>query len=237
MNLSNKKGGKGSKGFYIALGVCLIAVGAAAWTTYDSVTNYTTPSASSQNETKKTNDTVSGIFVTESSEPVSSAPVSSAAPVSQAPSSSKPVPPASSKPAAKPAAAQAQTFSLPVSGKVSQGFSKEAVFCKTLGDYRAHPGVDLSAKTGEAVKSAADGIVEKVANDGVNGNTVVVKHGSIETSYCGLDKMLVKEKQSIKCGQQIGTVGVDPMESEEGPHLRLVMTKDGQYIDPMTVLK
>lgn len=237
MNLSSKKSGK-NKGFYIALGVCLIAVGAAAWTTYDSVTNYTTPQTPAQSEAKKTNNTVSGIFITESSSPASSAPVSSA-PVSSAPVSSAPkaVSSAPSKPAAKPTAAQADTFSFPVSGKVSQNFSKQPVFCKTLGDYRAHPGVDLSAKSGEAVKSAADGVVKEVANDGLNGNTIVIQHGSIETSYCGLNKMLVKEKQTVTHGQQIGTVGIDPMESDNGPHLRLIMKKDGQYIDPMTVLK
>ena len=236
MNLSSKKSGK-NKGFYIALGVCLIAVGAAAWTTYDSVTNYTTPKAASQNETKKTNNPVSGIFVTESSEPASSAQVSSAAASSQPVSAPEVSQPSSSKPTAKPTGAGAETFALPVSGKVSQGFSKQPVFCKTLGDYRAHPGVDLSAKTGEAVKSSADGTVTKVSNDGINGNTVVIKHGSIEASYCGLDKMLVKEKQTVTRGQQIGTVGIDPMESDEGPHLRFVMTRDGQYLDPMTVLK
>jgi murein DD-endopeptidase MepM/ murein hydrolase activator NlpD len=243
LNFSSKSSGKSSKGFYIALGVCLIAVGAAAWTTYDSVTNNMEPQASSsQAQAQNANNTVSGIFVTESSEPASSASVSSApassAPVSSAPASSAPASSAvSSKPAAKQTAAQGTVFSMPVSGKVTQGFSKVPVFCKTLGDYRAHTGVDLSAKTGEAVKAVAEGVVTKVSNDGINGNTIVIKHGSIEASYCGLDKMLVKEKQSVKRGQQIGTVGVDPMESAEGPHLRLVMTKNGQYIDPMSVLK
>ena len=239
MNFSNKKSGKSNKGFYIALGVCLIAVGAAAWTTYDSVTSYSNPQASSLAGTQKTNNTVSGVFVTESSEPASRASVSSAAAASSAPASSAPNASSavSSKPAAKQTQADETAFSLPVSGKVTQSFSEQPVFCKTLGDYRAHPGVDLSAKTGEAVKSAADGTVLKVSNDGINGNTVVIRHGSIEASYCGLDKMTVKEKQSVTRGQQIGTVGVDPMESAEGPHLRLMMTKSGTYLDPMSVLK
>ena len=37
----DKKHGKNTKGFYLALGVCLLAVGVAAWTTYDSVVNFT----------------------------------------------------------------------------------------------------------------------------------------------------------------------------------------------------
>lgn len=39
----NSKYGKGGKGFYIALAVCIIAVGAAAWSTYGSVMNYMNP--------------------------------------------------------------------------------------------------------------------------------------------------------------------------------------------------
>jgi murein DD-endopeptidase MepM/ murein hydrolase activator NlpD len=65
----------------------------------------------------------------------------------------------------------------------------------------------------------------------------VVKHGSVEAWYCGLNKMTVKEKQAVTRGQQIGTVGVDPLESGEGPHLRLIMKQNSQYIDPMSVLK
>jgi murein DD-endopeptidase MepM/ murein hydrolase activator NlpD len=229
---SNKRNSKNNRGFYIALGVCLIAVGAAAWTTYDSVTNYTAPQSSVESKAKATNDTVSGIFVDDTS----SAPVSSAKPVSSSPASSAAAV-VSSKAETKQTAANANTFTMPVSGKVTQPFSKEVVYCKTLDDYRAHTGVDLGAKTGEAVKACADGVVTKVANDGLNGNTIVIKHGTIEATYCGLDKMLVKEKQNVKRGDQIGTVGVDPMESLEAPHLRLIMKKNGEFIDPMTVLK
>ena len=35
-------------GFYLALAVCLTAVGIAAWSTYDSVTSYTAPQSSQQ---------------------------------------------------------------------------------------------------------------------------------------------------------------------------------------------
>ncbi|HCW80164.1 MAG TPA: hypothetical protein DG942_03535, partial [Ruminococcaceae bacterium] len=51
VNQPMKKSGKRNKGFYIALGVCLIAVGAAAWTTYSSVSNYTSPKTNVQSET------------------------------------------------------------------------------------------------------------------------------------------------------------------------------------------
>lgn len=232
MNLHIKKNGKSNKGFYIALGVCLIAVGVAAWTTYDSVVNYTTPQNSAQSGAAKTNNTVSGIFVTESSAPASSAAASSAKPASSKPAASVP-----SKAPAKKTAAETETFSSPLNGKVLQGFSKEPVFSKTLGDYRAHPGLDLSAKQGETVKSAAAGTVTKVYKDDQYGNTVIINHGSVEAWYCGLAKTSVKEKESVRQGQEIGTVGVPPIESAEGPHLHLTMKKDGQYVDPAAILK
>lgn len=227
MNGSIKKNGKKNKGFYIALSVCLLAVGAAAWTTYDSLAKYSVPQKPAQSETQKANRTVSGVPVSEPSSKASSTVLPSKAPASSAPASS-----AIQKTSVKPL-----TFLLPVSGKVTQAFSKKPVFSKTFGDYRAHTGVDLSAAQGEAVKSAANGRIVKVFNDACCGNTVIADHGDLETWYCGLDKMTVKAGQTVAQGQQIGTVGVDPGESDEGPHLHLIMKKSGQYLDPMSVLK
>ena len=66
---SPKKSGKGGKGFFVALGVCLIAVGAAAFLTYQNVSQYFSPeqSASSQQpeskaeSTQQAGNTVSGV--------------------------------------------------------------------------------------------------------------------------------------------------------------------------------
>ena len=61
----NHSSGGASKGFYIALGVCLIAIGVAAWTTYDSVINYATPEeepSSSQTTAYPANEAVSGVL-------------------------------------------------------------------------------------------------------------------------------------------------------------------------------
>ena len=72
---SPKKSGKGGKGFFVALGVCLIAVGAAAFLTYQNVSQYFSPeqSASSQQpeskaeSTQQAGNTVSGVKETVSS--------------------------------------------------------------------------------------------------------------------------------------------------------------------------
>lgn len=243
----NQSGKKGSRGFYIALGVCLIAVGVAAWTTYDSVVNYANPQEETQSETKQTNNAVSGVVV---SKPENSKSAASSRPVSQAPSrpesrvsaaSSRPAAPSKApikKAPAKPAAAQVQTFTYPVGRTVVQNYAEDPVFCDTTQDWRAHTGVDLSAKTGEAVKAIGDGTVKTIYKDDQYGTTVVIAHGeTVEAWYRGLDKTSVKEKDSVSQGQKIGTVGTVPVESKEASHLHLEIRKNGKYTDPLTILE
>jgi murein DD-endopeptidase MepM/ murein hydrolase activator NlpD len=235
LKLEKIKSDRKNRGFYIALGVCLIAVGAAAWTTYDSVTDYTAPQTDVRSEAAKANNTVSGIFITEPQLP----DPASAEPAAEVQSTAPSAAPAESEPAvqteAKPAAAV--SYSAPVSGEVLQPFSKKAVYNKTLGDYRAHTGVDLKAAAGERVAAIADGVVTSVRSGGEAGNSVLVKHGDLEAWYCGLDQISVQEGQNVAQGQQLGTVGVNPSEASEESHLHFAVIKDGQYLDPMTLLK
>lgn len=242
--LSNRSKKNNSKGFYIALGVCLIAIGVAAWTTYDSVVNYATPNENSTSSAtvQQTNEAVSGIKVI-ASEPESvpeassePAPTSSAAP-SKPVSSAVPSKTASTVPA-KQTAAQVLTFKYPVSNTITQKFSAQnPVYSKTLQDWRAHTGLDLSAKQEDPVKSMADGTVKDVYADDSLGNTIVITHGDVEAYYCGMGQTSVKKGDKVKQGQQIGTVGVVPSEILDAPHLHLAMKKNGKYIDPLTLLK
>lgn len=244
LNLHIQKNGKNnSRGFYIALGVCLIAVGVAAWTTYDSVVNYAAPQEETQSavqsETAPANNTVSNVYgepESSSGEPESSSEVSSEPEaVSSEPESEETA--VSSEPV-KPAAAAVTTFSYPVSSReIVQKFSLDPVYCKTTLDWRAHTGLDLSAKQGEAVKSMAEGKVTKVYKDDSLGNTVIVSHGTVEAWYCGLNQTNVKENDSVKAGQELGTVGSVPIEQEEASHLHLVTKVNGEYVDPLTVLR
>lgn len=227
-----KKGKNNSKGFYIALGVCLIAVGVAAWTTYDSVVNYASPRGS-VSSTAQTNKTVSGVYVSEA--PSSRSPVSSRA-NSPSPRASS-VPAASSKAPARKTATKTLTFSYPVGKDVLQKFSEDPVYCKTTQDWRAHPGVDLSAKPGEPVKAIADGKVEKTYVDDKYGSTVIIRHGDVEAWYCGLKDTKVKAGETVTAEQEIGTVGTVPIEMQEATHLLLMVKRDGSYVDPLSILK
>ncbi len=236
MNLRIQKGGKSNKGFYIALGVCLIAVGVAAWTTYDSVVNYAAPQGETESRAENVNNTASGVFVTESSAP-ESVPAESKPASSAKPEVSKPSVPAVSKAPAKQTAAQPQKYAFPVEGALQQKFSENPVYSKTTDDWRAHTGIDLSAKKGETVGAVADGIVKRVYKDDRLGNVVIISHGELEAWYCGLDETSVKEGASVEQSQKIGTVGVVPIEQMDAPHLHFALKKGGKYIDPLTVLQ
>jgi murein DD-endopeptidase MepM/ murein hydrolase activator NlpD len=232
-----KKGKNNSKGFYIALGVCLIAVGIAAWTTYDSVVNYAAPedNTSPSSTAAPANNTVSGVFVSEA--PSSTVPSSQASsiPASSAPSVvSKPTP---SKAPAKQTEAKPWTYSYPVSRTVVQKFSEDPVFCQTTQDWRAHTGLDLSAKQGDPVNAIADGKVEKTYVDDKYGSTAIIMHGDVEAWYCGLKDTKVKAGDTVTAGQEIGTVGSIPIETQEDSHLHLMLKEDGKYIDPLSILK
>jgi murein DD-endopeptidase MepM/ murein hydrolase activator NlpD len=238
--LNNKPKKNNSKGFYIALGVCLIAVGVAAWTTYDSVINYASPNegATSSAAVQHTNETVSGIKVFGSDSESSVAAPSKAEP-SSAPSKapSKAASSAASVPA-KQTTAKVLTFTYPVDKDVLQKYSGEnPVYSKTMKDWRVHTGVDFGAKTGDSVKSAADGTVKSVSTDDLNGTTIVIMHGNVETYYCGLKETSVKNGAAVKQGEKIGTVGTPAFESTEASHLHLAMKKNGKFIDPLSLIK
>lgn len=237
--LNNGPKKNNSKGFYIALGVCLIAIGVAAWTTYDSVVNYTSPNEETVSSAvaQPTNEAVSGIKVIESEPAV----VSSEAPSSQPASSAAPkkttATPAASTPAKK-TTAPALTFSYPVGTSIVQKYSGEnLVYSQTMKDWRAHTGTDFAAKQGEEVKAIADGTVKNVYVDGLYGNTVVITHGDVEAYYCGLYQTTAKKGVKVKQGDKIGTVGSIPMESTDSTHFHLSIKKNGKFIDPMTLLK
>ena len=105
-------------------------------------------------------------------------------------------------------------------------------------DWRAHLGVDLSAKNGDAVSSIAAGVVKDIRQDDLLGNVIEIEHtDGLVSRYCGLgDTFLVKEGDSVTSGQKIGSVSTVPYELAERPHLHLEITKDGSPIDPLSIL-
>lgn len=220
-----------NRGFAIAAGICLIAIGVAAWSAYDSVVQepLSTESEVSISETVPTEDGIS---------------LSSPTPVPEeeaaAKPASSPTPEAtpSAKPSAEAASIEKMELSFPVGQKVLKRFSDSTpVYSDTMKDWRVHNGVDFEAESGQSVKAMAQGTVKEILQDSMLGNVVIITHGDADVWYCGLgSKVLVKEGSQVSAGDEIGTVGVCPAESADASHFHLEVHRGEEVLDPLTLL-
>ena len=124
----------------------------------------------------------------------------------------------------------------PLSGKVVTAFSVDhLVYSETMGDWRTHDGIDISAQAGTRVLAASAGTVLAVENDALMGTTVTLGHsGGYQTTYACLQATpAVEQGDTVTAGQVIGAVGTTAAaESTQGPHLHFSVTKDGDAVDP-----
>jgi len=114
----------------------------------------------------------------------------------------------------------------PITGAVTKSFSNAGVSSK---------GIDIKGKDSEHVKAAADGVVVYAGNGLIGyGNLVIVKHNDVYLSaYAYNDRILVKEKQSVRVGDSLAIIGG---KGSERPLLHFEVRRDGQPIDPLKVL-
>lgn len=133
------------------------------------------------------------------------------------------------------------TMALPVLGKVITAHSVDnLVYSKTLEQWSAHKGIDVSAEIGAPVKCAMNGVIEDVKIDDPKlGVVITVDHGNdIKTVYGNLSKSVsIGNGDVIKKGQIIGQVGRSaPFEIEDPPHLHFEVLKNGKNINPQQFL-
>lgn len=116
---------------------------------------------------------------------------------------------------------------------VSSSFNPKRLHPVT-GQVRAHRGVDYVAAVGTPIKSAGKGRVIKSAYNQYNGNYVFIKHNdTYTTKYLHLKKRKVKQGESVKQGQIIGTLGATGRVT--GAHLHYEFIVNGSHRNPRTV--
>jgi murein DD-endopeptidase MepM/ murein hydrolase activator NlpD len=132
-------------------------------------------------------------------------------------------------------------MSWPVEGRILMDYSVDtAVYDKTLDQYRTNDSLCIEAAADTEVCAAADGIVEAISNDRVNGNMVVLDHGNgWRTTYSQLrDDINVTEGEVVCKGETVGRVGTPSVYSEAlGTHLTFTVSRDNNNIDPKLVLE
>ena len=129
----------------------------------------------------------------------------------------------------------------PLDGTTVTVFSMtELMYDETMADWRTHDGVDIRAEEGDAVKTAAAGTVKEVRYDDLMGVTVVISHADgYETQYSSLQQEPpVEQGKTVKAGDLIGLVGsTAAAEGDVGPHLHFSVSKDGRVVDPQEYVK
>ncbi len=127
-------------------------------------------------------------------------------------------------------------ITMPVGGKLLNEFSgDDLIYSKTFDDYRVHRGIDIEAKRSEAVLAVADGVVENVYTDFMEGIVIEINHkNGYKSIYKNLstDKM-VKKGEIITKSQVISGVGETAVfEAAEPGHIHLELVKDSDFVDP-----
>lgn len=236
-----------NRGFYVILAVCIIIVAATA--IFVTTQNMNSPDTGINSEGK----IIPG--EANANQPVQDDPAKAVAAgaatknsANQSPASSTAKEPAKSSAPAKDkttASSKVLTFIRPVEGDIMKDYTRDVnTFSesKTLGDIRAHSGLDFKVDKLTKVRAVADGTVSLV-EDNANGITVEITHGTsgLKTRYAGLSKQGLEDIScglKVKANEIIGLVG-DPIQSEceDGAHLHFEVLKNGKSVDPVPYLK
>lgn len=98
---------------------------------------------------------------------------------------------------------------------------------------RMHTGVDYALPVGSPVYATADGTVRTIKrSERGYGNMIVVEHGTLySTSYAHLEKINVRQGQSVRRGDVIGEVGNTGLSM--APHLHYEVLYKGEAVDPV----
>lgn len=145
----------------------------------------------------------------------------------------------------------------PVVGKsfkdITSGYGKRTA--PTSGASTFHSGIDIGAPEGTKIIAIADGKVIKTAWGGAGGYTITIESGEYSFSYCHSDpNFIIKVGDDVKKGQVIGKVGPknvynvpnNPYKDSNGKptngattgcHCHFTVRKNGQTINPLTILK
>ena len=239
MNNRNTYNNKNSKGFYIALGISLLAVMASTI----GIT-YTTRKIKVD-----TNITTSAIDWDNNSYTIPENPANNDSDdipddryTTDEPTETEPdeVSETETELATQTTATTEKNIScaLPMGTKILKDYSNGAmVKSKTMNDWRLHNGVDFSGEFGDEIKSVCDGTVSRIYTDTMWGKVVEIQHsGKMSAKYCGFDEINVNEGDIVAKEQILGTLGNIPVESADNTHLHLEIEINGETVDPIEAL-
>jgi murein DD-endopeptidase MepM/ murein hydrolase activator NlpD len=112
----------------------------------------------------------------------------------------------------------------PLKSEINQGYGPTSQTGFINDAYNFHNGIDIDANVGDAIKSAGDGAVKAIGNNGkyAYGKWIAIDHqNGLITLYAHFSGYAVSVGQKVKTGQVIGYAGNTGFST--GPHLHFTV--------------
>ena len=98
-----------------------------------------------------------------------------------------------------------------------------------------HYGLDIANETGTPVYAPVDGVVTMADDLYYSGNTLILDHGMrVFSTFLHMDTITVEVGETVKQGEQIGTIGSTGRST--GPHLDWRINLGKTRLDPQTII-
>lgn len=114
-----------------------------------------------------------------------------------------------------------------------RGFVTQALLADTTG---GHPGLDIAVPTGSYIRASGSGTVAEVGEDPIYGLYVIVDHADgYQTVYAHTSEILVANGDPVLRNEVIALSGSTGRST--APHLHFEVLRNGEAVDPLTVVR
>lgn len=125
------------------------------------------------------------------------------------------------------------TFIKPVEGTISSPYGVREAVAESIP--KNHTGTDIAAAMGTKIKSATDGEVVLVSEEGDFGKHIKIQIGEVSIIYAHCNAIYVKQGDMVTQGQEIAEVGSTG--NSTGPHLHFEIRYSERTVDPQSILE
>ncbi len=212
------------RSFYISLGVCILAISAAGWSTYKSIKEFS--------DSNRDNSQIIRTKRKKSAEEIPKKKFKNIA---------------NNFPEIKPAATNEENlkevsakvaspdFIIPIKYSNRTNYNDDLEYSEEFGDWRTSDGIELTGTPNAPVSAIANGKIAEIFEDPNYGTTVKIIHEASDGSelvayYSKLDprSIILKKNDEIKQGQNFAKI--------KGESMHFMIQINDKFVDPIKIL-